>query len=108
MKFSKIFAAATAIVVTASASYATELVGGPILSDGNTAIAIKRDQGVYKVNVCGANYWLSDSNSISIYKSIRPRLKSNGGYIYFHTATSGKKYYECAWGRYDHLHGKVY
>lgn len=108
MKFSTIIAAATAIVVTASASFATELVGGPILSDGNTAVAMKKEQSVYKIDVCGANYWLSDSNSISIYKAMLPRLKNNGGYIYYHTTTSGKKYYECAWGRYDHLHGTVY
>ena len=104
MTFFKITALFTALALSAPA-VAADLVGAPIVSDGNTAVGLSTVQGVHKVNICQTDYWINDTNSYSIYQSILPRLQNNGGYIYYHTTDSGKRFFSCGWGRYDHLHG---
>lgn len=104
MKTLKILALTAALATPAAAA---DLVGSPIVSDGNTAISLSTVQGVNKVNICQTDYWINDSNSYTIYKSILPRLENNGGYVYYHTTDAGKRFYSCGWARYSHMHGKI-
>ncbi len=108
MRLIKTLALAAALIGPATFSSALELQGLPILSDGTNAQTLQNDQGIHKVNACGYTFHIRTHDALNNYNRMKPRLEAKGGYVYYHTNISGKRYCVCGWGMYEHLTGKEF
>ncbi|MBT2131944.1 hypothetical protein [Aliiroseovarius lamellibrachiae] len=103
----KTLALVVALSLPASFAAALDIQGSPILSDGTNAMGLQRQQGIHEINACGESYWIGTQEGMSNYKRMKPQLEK-GGYVYYHTTDPSKRFYPCAWGRYEHLSGEVF
>lgn len=109
MKHLKMIAFAAVMASTASIATGFEIVGHPIISDGTNSVSMHASHGEFSVNICNTKYWFADSNSLKHFNNMKARMDSHGGYVFHHTDAPGnKRWYSCAWGRYENLHGTLY
>lgn len=109
MNLLKTLAIAAVMATAGTTASSFEIRGYPAISDGTNAVALHPSSGEYPIKICNTQYWIADSNSWKVFNNMKARMDSHGGYVYYHTDAPGnKRWYSCAWGRYDNLHGTLY
>jgi hypothetical protein len=90
---------AVAFVCVAAAPAVADIVGEPVLGDGNAEFTISDSGGAHEfLNCNGVQYWLPNDYARQVFTN--GRFNSYGGYIFYHT-DDGRKFFQCAWGAFE-------
>lgn len=109
VKYLKTLSLAAALASSVTLAFGFEVTGHPAISDGTNSISLNPNGGEFRIKICNTTYYLADSNSWKMFNNMKARMDSNGGYVYANTDAPGnKRWYYCAWGRYEHLHGTLF